>query len=280
MEADLEEADFGSIVGLQKLYQLPYQQFQLECLSSNLAMGDSTGLRAYSGVHVAIRSLARYPPLVNNMNVIELGCGVGAFGLLGTRPAEPNLMVFTDGEQRAIEILQKNIDYVKPKTITGVISTQILPWGDISAINGALDKCEACCSTRKFDVVLGCELMYFNTDLDLLVNTVLSLINNTGLFIHAHLFRAPNQENQLIETLASYGWTTLEIPSKVFLTAQELDQHVEWRRVRSLVSGPMDAMGKLAAEYPDWIPFQEEIRYDDSDAEDADAINIFNNIIL
>lgn len=276
MDADLEEADFGSIVGSQKLYQLPYQQFQIECLSSNLARGDSTGLRAYSGVHVAIRSLVKYPSLVDDKNVIELGCGVGAFGLLGTRTAIPNFIMFTDGEQRAIEILQKNIDHVKPNTATGVVSKQLLPWGDVGLIQGALDKCQACCNTRKFDVVLGCELMYFNTDLDLLVNTVLSLTSNTGLFIHAHLFRAPNQENQLIQTLAEYGWTTLEIPSKLFLAAQELDQHVEWRRVRSLVSGPIDSMDKLAMEFPDWIPFQEEIQYDESDCEDADAINIFS----
>lgn len=273
----LEEADFGNLVGIQSLYQLPYQQFQLECLSANLAKGDSTGLRAYSGSHVAIRCLAVFRELVQDRTVVELGCGVGVYGLLGTSTATTKFLMLTDGEQRALTIIPKNIEQMESRKCGGSVDYQLLPWGNQTAIENALNKCEEHNNVRRFDVVLGCELMYFNTDLDLLINTVLSLTNHTGLFVHAHLFRAPNQENEMIEVLGRYGWATLEIPSHLFLTPTELDQHVEWRRVRCLVSGPIENMSKLSQEHSDWIPFEEEIKYgDDCESAEAETINIFS----
>jgi hypothetical protein len=62
MDCELEEAYFGEKVGNVGLYQITAQQFQLECLSSNLSAGDSTGLRAYPGIFLPFFSpLSSFP---------------------------------------------------------------------------------------------------------------------------------------------------------------------------------------------------------------------------
>lgn len=282
MKSDLEDAYFGEKVGNRMLYQIPAQQFQLECLSTNLDAGDSTGLRAYSGSHVQIRLGVSYPHLFDGKNVIEIGCGIGVFGLLGTQFSNPALLVLTDGEPRGSSIVIKNIHHVKSESSCAEITPtlyQQLKWGDIDATNSVLALCAQSTnpSTPHFDVVLGSELMYFNTDVALLIRTVLSLTNSQGLFIHGHLFRGRHQEQQLIDMLALHQWSTLEIPHKDFISAVELGHHVEWYRVRPLVSGPDATIAELARAHPSWRVFQEEIVYEYEDSGDTDEcfIDIF-----
>ena len=279
VESQLEDADFGDVVGTVGMYQLSAQQFQLECLASNLSVGDSTGLRAYSGSHVAVRFLAKHTSLVEGKSLIEIGCGVGVFGLLGTTPCNPNLLVLTDGEMRAQNIIQRNIELVKSRKVDNktIYHSQQLKWGDHGDIQNALELCSAS-SLEYYEVVLGCELMYFNTDLESMINTVLSLTNSNGLYIHAHVFRAPDQEQRFINLLSLYNWSTIEIPCTDYIDKKELNHHVEWRRVRMLISGPIDRITMIAEHHPSWMLFKEEITYaDDSDnEEDVDAIKLFN----
>lgn len=271
MQSQLEEAYFGERLGNKWLYQISAQQFQLECLSTNLTAGDSTGLRAYSGSHVAIRLLSAYPFLLKDKNIAELGCGIGVFGLVGTHLSEPSLLVLTDGEARGSSIVEKNIEHTNHESKAHYLPRvptyyQQLKWGDADGIHAMLSLCKLSLKPSKhFDIVLGCELMYFNTDVELLIQTVHSLTDSKGLFIHSHLFRAHHQEQQLIDILSAHNWTTLEIPHKEFISAEELGHHVEWYRVRPLISGPVDIIARLAEEHPSWREFKEEITYDDEE---------------
>ena len=163
-----------------------------------------------------------------------------------------------------------------------VTSCGVLKWGDDEVIRDILESLtltadETVMPHPAFDVVIGCELMYYNTDINLLITTVMKLTNKQGLFIHAHVFRAPSQEQKLIDCLAELGWATLEIPHKEFLTKLELEQHIEWRRVRPLVSGPLSTIQVLAVKYPTWRVFQEEIVYSD-DEEDEEVGNINDEV--
>lgn len=280
MQSELEDAYFGEKIGTKKLYQISAQQFQLECLSTNLNAGDSTGLRTYSGSHVQVRLAASFPHLLDGKNVVELGCGVGVFGLVGTQFSSPALLVLTDGEPRGSSIVEKNIKYIAGERVDSNVPMfyRQLRWGDSEATNKVLTLCSKSSKiSTAYDIVLGCELMYFNTDVALLVQTVLSLTHSQGLFIHGHLFRGHLQEQQLIDTLAQHQWSTLEVPHKEFISAEELGHHVEWYRVRPLISGPDAVIAQLALEHPTWRVFQEEIVYEDDDTEGADdtAINIF-----
>ena len=271
MNYQLERVYYGEILGEQDLYQLSYQALQEECHSSNLDNGDSTGLRAYSGSPVAVRFLAQYPSLISGKNIVEIGSGVGVFGILGSLIGQPSLLLLTDGEMRAQELVSMNIELSLSsdhRKIHTAFEQRILKWGNADDVDHALQICGQH-SKSHFDVVLGCELMYFNTDLDALISTVIALTNSLGLFLHAHVFRAPGQEQAFIDKLDALSWTTLEVPCVQFISKSELDQQVHWRRVRTLVSGSVDNISRLHKQYPLWRVFQPEIVYDDdSDTDD------------
>ena len=275
MTARLEGADFGDRLGDKFVYQLPPVEFQLQCLSSNSLAGDSTGLRVYSGSHVAIRQLIHFPEFVQGKRVVELGSGTGVFGILGCHFSLPTKLVLTDGEERSLAIIQQNIEYYRQfiPSVMIVTTCNVLKWGDQKDILKTLQFSSAPPSSIEqeyFDVVIGCELMYFNTDVDNFISTVMALTNKNGLFIHAHVFRAPGQEQQLIDCLAAHNWASLEIPHKEFISTHELGQHIEWRRVRPLISAPVSVIQELAILHPTWFVFQEEIVYEESDVEDED----------
>jgi predicted nicotinamide N-methyase len=98
-----------------------------------------------------------------------------------------------------------------------------------------------------FDVVIGCELFYYRTKVEDLLFTVLQLTNNSGFFIHSHVFRCPGQDIELISYLKQFGWITLESPLGSFIDPEELDDHPEWYNVHCLISGPEAVLEKILA---------------------------------
>lgn len=271
--AQLESAYFGDRLADQWVYQLSAQEFQLQCLSSNRDAGDSTGLRVYSGCHVAIRLLISLPELIDGKSIVELGSGVGVCGLLGCYYIHPKRLVLTDGESRALDTIRLNIDHFSTNipNVTNNATCRLLRWGMNEDISATLQQDPD--SEGGFDVVLGCELMYYSTNVEELVDTVVKLAKPTGIFVHAHLFRAPNQEIELIRCFELRNWVTLEIPHRNFISEEELDHHVEWRRVRPLVSGPREIITSVALKFPTWRVFVEEILYEDSEDESAQDID-------
>jgi len=297
IKVHLEQGYFGELLGRCSVYQISAYDHQRNCLSSNSTQRDSTGLRVYAGCHVAIRQLIRYRELVKEKNTIELGCGVGVFGLLGAYYStdanvcgtqKPKFLLLTDGEQRAISIIERNIQLFHPKQqIDGLVSCQLFRWEEKDALQQCLRTLRAqyrplqshqeieeqqqeqqqqqqqqqqqardACAENYYDVVLGCELMYYVTDIELLVSVVIKLTNSSGIFLHTHAFRAPGQEQSLIDTLSLYGWSTLEIPQQDFISENERRDHPEWRhRVRVLVSAPIPVIQSLHGRYPSWVLF-------------------------
>lgn len=254
---------FGPILGNVGISQLPMIDFNQACLSSNSKGSDnfdSTGKRMYAGAHVSIRFLTSFKDLVHQKTVIELGCGTGAVGLLANSQAKMSTLLLTDGNSDTLEITAKNISIICNTSESSIhIKTQQLLWGNQIHVNKAI----SANSSSQFDVVLGCELMYYQTDIGLLLSTVLSLIAGegakSGLFIHSHLFRRAGQEEELIEILSRFNWTTLEVPHECFLSAEELSYHPEWYRVRTLVSGSLECIHQLLIDHPDWRIFSAEV---------------------
>jgi hypothetical protein len=233
--------------------------------------------------------------------VVELGCGIGVLGLVGTLLSHPSLLVLTDREVRGRGIVHKNIQHFSGLTTTHTFYQQ-LRWGDQEDAQKVLELCTKSESEKEklmsscYDVVLGSELMYFNTDVDIMVQSVMALTHKKGLFIHGHLFRGNNnkqniknqiinsnvneyiilghqQEHQLITLLAAHNWTTVEIPHKEFISAEELKQHGEWYRTRPLISGPEAVVAKLVGEHPSWREFK-EVFMDESDKSEQDEFGI------
>jgi predicted nicotinamide N-methyase len=265
MELSTLEVEYlGPILGNVEIYQLPMFDFNQACLSASSKASDnfdSTGKRMYAGAHVAIRFLTIFKDLIKNKTVIELGCGTGAVGLLANSQARMSRLLLTDGNSDTLHITSKNVSLLcdSPES-SSHIKTQQLLWGDNLHINAAI----MANTTKQFDVVLGCELMYYQTDIALLVSTVLALVSRegnhkSGLFIHSHLFRRAGQEDELIEILTRHNWTTLEVPHECFLSKEELSYHPEWYRVRTLVSGSMECIQQLLLDRPSWRVFSPEL---------------------
>eukprot|EP01038_Epipyxis_sp_PR26KG_P007039 gene7039-9611_t len=270
----IEENEFGKDLGIKTLYQLSLPEFQLVCSSpySVSSNTDATGRRLYSGAHVAIRCLHTLclSGLLRGKTVIEIGCGIGGMGFVGASHGQYKMLVLTDGDDEALETASKNYHHLYNPYDCDNIQISKLVWGDQISLNNLLKKIN---DDQPFDVVIGCELMYYSTDINLLLSTVKSLCHvNNGIFIHGHLFRRDGQIEEFIDESHAIGWNSLEIPCHEFLSDDELTQHPEWYRVRMLISAPINTINNLLCKNSNWILFQpEQIEVcDDNDQGDND----------
>lgn len=250
----LEEEYFGEKVGWMSLYETPWPEFNQKCALSKSIEGDCTGHRLYAGAHVATRFILSFCDLVQNASVIELGCGTGIFGIFALKFGRPKKVVLTDGMESTLEIAKRNISHLLtiPNYDQNVLKLEWDVKDDIIRAKELLN------DGQPFDIVLGCELMYYRTDVGQLCRTVLSLCGNNGLFLHCHLFRRPGQEEELIKFLDQHNWTTLEVPCESFISADELNCHADWYNMRILVSGPREKLETIHITYSSWIPFVAE----------------------
>jgi 2-polyprenyl-3-methyl-5-hydroxy-6-metoxy-1,4-benzoquinol methylase len=124
----------------------------------------------------------------NRAKVCELGCGTGVFSLIGTNMGQ-NIayLVVTDGNEEAVEIAKRNYQELRklPPFSTSTCEIQFFEflWGDhesnrqfLMDSNGGI----------KYDVVLGCELMYYRTRMVSLANTVFDLLHEEGSLSHSY----------------------------------------------------------------------------------------------
>ena len=188
----LDEVDFGYLAGSISIAQLSYGAFNDRCKTQKgdeelEEEGDCTGQRIYTGAQAMVRFLYRCPWLVKGQRVVELGCGVGAVGLLASRLG-PTCVVLTDGRAQTLELTRRNaaafqtlaslsslslptsaLPLLSLPTITTSTTPPSLPpslavhqlqWDSHAAFVDLL-KAE---KVDKFDVVIGTELMYYNVD--------------------------------------------------------------------------------------------------------------------
>lgn len=280
----IETIDFGPLSGITDIIQLSGEAFQCACLQANSTIDDSTGLRMHGGAHVAVRFILGHPHLIKDMKVCEVGCGTGVYGLIGTRGGTICAhLALTDGNSAAVAIALQNTDQLVSLMNALKVSCKKLLWGSEDCVDEFLGSLGTVPSQHRnevdeqsakvvassgsfltipdagqkdtvtsmsghFDVVIGCELFYYRTNIDELLCTVLRLTNNTGLFIHSHVFRRSGQDIELIEYLSQKNWITAEIPVQRFVDQNELDEHPEWFNVHCLVSGPTDKILALLTE--------------------------------
>lgn len=116
------------------------------------------------------------------------------------------------------------------------VSCELLLWGAKAANDhhGADFIRQKYNGGKKFDLVVGSELMYYRTDCEALLQTVVALTQtetfvDIGLFFHTHVFRREGQSRELIDCMEKVGWMTLEIPIAIVVSAVELAHHPEVR---------------------------------------------------
>lgn len=130
MKNCVEKVNFGPNFGDVDVVQLAADAFHNACLQVNSISTDNTGLRMHAGAHVAIRFLLRYPHLIDNLRLCELGCGTGVFGLIGTRGGTVSShLLLTDGNADTVKIASKNSQQLVVSPSTSKVSSCQLSWG-------------------------------------------------------------------------------------------------------------------------------------------------------
>lgn len=181
-----------------------------ECI--NVRVDDSTGLRIHGGTILGVYFLSYLATdqstsiLLNNCSVIELGCGSGAFGLLGTQLGKNlALLTLTDGNSECIELSQLNYSrwtrqfhQVNPSIdSSSSITTNASMNSTYDSMNSTrVNFCRLCwgvsdqtahvlrsCNGERYDVAIGCELMYYRTDMKDLVDTIMGIVKPQGFVV-------------------------------------------------------------------------------------------------
>lgn len=282
MEINLNEINLSYKIKNQKIFQLNENDFYFKCLKNNSNLIDSTGLRLYAGGYVFIYFLEKYSYLFINKRICELGCGIGIIGICCYLLCQPSYILLTDGNLEAIEITKLNINEFNLSNNSSIESKQLL-WSYSNNTNTTNDNDNDNSNTNdsdnndndnkvnqdeetnvinnndnindKFDIVIGCELMYYKLDMRLLFTTVQNLLTSNGCFYHAHIFRKDSQENELYTLLLEMNWKSLEIDINTFVSQVELNEHADWNNVRCFVSGPIDVINELSQSNSDWKEF-------------------------
>ena len=270
--------DLGPL-GTIDIHMVPHIDFQEKCEDTKR---DSTGLRPYVGSSVFTRFVYAYSELLlfggedTERNAIELGGGVGLNSLAIYRLGSFKSIICSDGNKQAVEIAKKNIETEESGESTVLKSLELL-WDKFEV--------EAFMSDRdRFDVVFGSELFYYQTDVKGLVQTVLRLVKERGLFLSTHIFRVEGQEEEFIDSLRNIGaWEAYVVPIDSFVSSTELDSNPGWFNCRTLVCGNPAVLAEIVSsggkQTEGWRPYAEVLEEEAIErANQSSASSFFMNL--
>lgn len=169
----------------------------------------STGLMLWESAYLMADVLARNPIIVEGKRVLELGCGcAGICSMVAARSAD--LTVATDGDPKALELLNHNVtSNIKPSLADKLI-TEKLEWGNkdhIETIKGI--------SKDGFEVILGTDVTYVPEAILPLFATAKELISSSTkidqkpVLILCHIFRRVD-EPSLISAASQFGFRLVD----------------------------------------------------------------------
>eukprot|EP00056_Hartaetosiga_gracilis_P006743 m.100147 g.100147 ORF g.100147 m.100147 type:complete len:491 (-) comp12547_c0_seq28:1844-3316(-) len=144
------------------------------------ASDDITGIQVWAASLIAARWVVDLAGELKDKSVIELGCGCGLPGLAALAYTQAKEVVLTDYFQHAIDNLKHNISInADVPNINDRSSVHAVDWTNPSTWIKD-EKGEV----KKFDVILGCDLVY---EIDLVVPLaaiVLSILKDDGTFYY------------------------------------------------------------------------------------------------
>ncbi|XP_028790989.1 uncharacterized protein LOC114746874 isoform X1 [Neltuma alba] len=186
--------------------------FQINVLSKEYQHTcKSTGLMLWESARLMASVLAENPNIVEGKRVLELGCGCGGIcSMVSAKYAD--LIVATDGDAFALELLAKNVVSNLPPPLLTKLVTKRLEWGNRDHIEEVKEV-----SNTGFDVIVGTDVTYipeailplFATASELIASSGSSKDNKEPALILCHVFRRVD-EPSLLSAAGQYGFRLVD----------------------------------------------------------------------
>ena len=152
---------------------------------------DRTGLRLWAlPARRVVKFLESAPSLVRGKRVVELGCGAHAALARAALALGAKSALATDGSEAIVELASAH----------GAAAQ--LRFGE---------PCDAAPGATA-DLVLGSELLYYNTDMDALVSTIAEQLTIDGVCVLCVVHRVHGGAAALAASAASYGLVAFDAP--------------------------------------------------------------------
>ena len=184
--------------------------------------------------------------LTDAKSVLELGSGLGRCGLLAHHLTNDNARtVLTDGDTDALKQLRLNIKANTKADDDNILCVQLL-WGEDYAKQFLLQQTS---SSEKFDIILGSDLIYVNSVIQPLFETVRVLLKNDdtekGVFLMAHCSRREGNEvdmSTVLDVAHEQGFQEEVLIEdddiSVFAFTFRQEEKQKMNKARTLSSGP------------------------------------------
>mgnify|MGYP005843396663 CR=1 FL=1 len=280
-----DQTDHGEMI---QLWALPEVAFHKATSSTqpNSESFDGTGTRPYSGAKALIWFFRAFPEIFEHCDIIELGAGIGACGLLLAQQQQPKKgkIVITDGEPVAVEISKRNQKLVSEKEhstnddFSSFVTCCPLRWSEnaeeIKEQLAALSEN----NTFKFKHVLGSDLLYYKTDPKALIATAVHLLDDTGpedgaIFLPA-LIRCETLGQEIVDLAHEYELEVDTLKIRRFVPKQYLESIPGWYNLDFLIltrkGKPLQRELKEAMTKAQTCPFDPDASSSDEESSDED----------
>ncbi|KAG9157333.1 hypothetical protein Leryth_004974 [Lithospermum erythrorhizon] len=189
-----------------------YYSFKIKVLSKEYQHTcKSTGLMLWESARLMASVLATNPTIVDGKRVLELGCGcAGICSMVAASRAD--IVVATDGDARALDLLNQNVDSNVSDSSLGKLIAKRLEWGnkdDIEAIKKI--------NNLGFDVIIGTDVTYvaeaitplFATAKELIAASSLTDAKSKPALIFCHVFRRVD-EPSILAAASQFGFKLVD----------------------------------------------------------------------
>ncbi|GAV64065.1 Methyltransf_12 domain-containing protein/Methyltransf_16 domain-containing protein [Cephalotus follicularis] len=225
LEVNMSEGLAVEMFGMSQLddneiieVQLRGLNFKLKVLSKeNQHTCKSTGLMLWESAHLMAAVLKRNQNIVTGKKVLELGCGCGGIcSMVAAQSA--GLVVATDGDPKALELLNQNVtSNLRPPFLAKLI-TKRLEWGNRDHIEAIKEV-----NNGGFEVIIGTDVTYnpeailplFATAEELILSNKGSWEDCEPALILCHVLRRVD-EPSIISAASQFGFRLVDKwPSKI-----------------------------------------------------------------
>ncbi|EPS68827.1 hypothetical protein M569_05940, partial [Genlisea aurea] len=169
----------------------------------------STGLMLWESARLMASTLASNQAAVSRKRVLELGCGCSGICSMIAAAASADIVVATDGDQKALDFLMENINSNLRSPFLDRLHVQRLKWGDE-------DDTEA---VRKlndddgFDIIIGTDVVYNHDSIQPLFATARGLISEEeeeeAALILCHVYRGVD-EASIVSAASANGFRLVQ----------------------------------------------------------------------